>query len=633
MRSKSKSPLPNPAGAHRWVFGALLLALGEGCAKPPCEETLTCPRANDGAQGGTGNTAGTGGGGAAGQMVNTAGHGDDTAGKSASAGSGGLGVGGTAGRESDAGEAGEAGAGSMPDQACEPRCDDGEAANGQEQCVRGKCVPGNAPPAVVSVAPAEGATDADPAGTIRITFSEELDPATVTKDAVAVFKDNEPIPGSVTYSGTRVTVTPDTNLGLVTRYTVSVKASVADVDGVTMLKDFSSTFAVRDGAWTQAKPASMSDGNLVGVSADAAGNYTLGYIADIPSARHYRLGAWSAPEQTLTCTDCYRYTVSGNRRGEAIAVAVDFDGTAVARQYRGGEWQPEDATVAQLTEYIPQAEISAAVAPTGEAYAAFVDGHTIRTRHTDNAGFWSGSTDNPITETVLGTPKLGFDDSGQGFVAWVALDADTNSSALRFVQLHGGTAGSVKTISSSLSNDSIASMALAVAPSGTAMALWRTENGLLTSFYADQWGPSQEVKSSTDVPLCGDASLVSDGEDFVAAWLHRSGDEATPCLVYTSRWHEGTWDDPELRSDATKSVDNGAPPVVGADSNGNLMLLWTVQNQANYARYNHVAATWSSPKKAFDATVTSAFDLAVSDGGPLIAAFNSGSSVYAALYQ
>jgi hypothetical protein len=97
--------------------------------------------------------------------------------------------------------------------------------------------PDTTPPTVTSVAPASGATDVAVAGHVAATFSEALNPATVTASSV-VLRDagNAVVPGTVSYNAaTRgVTLTPAAPLATSTTYTVTIpggSGGVTDVAG------------------------------------------------------------------------------------------------------------------------------------------------------------------------------------------------------------------------------------------------------------------------------------------------------------------------------------------------------------------------------------------------------------------
>lgn len=615
------------------IWGALVLSVAEGCGPPPCEETLTCPRPDDTSRGGyagnQGGTGGTAGSSAGGKPADTFGAGTGGA-ANTSAGAAGKAVGvGGSGVEGPGAEAGEAGAqngASGSSDECATACDDGNAANGEELCVRGHCVPGNAPPVVVSVAPTDGATEVDPSGTIRITFSEELDPATVSANSIAILDGTEPVAGSVSYSGTRATFTPESDLALLAEYTVSVKSAVTDLDGLSMLDDFASTFVVRDGTWAQ---TTSMPGQFAGVSTDSSGGFMLGWAGDAPYVTHYEMGSWSAAKQ-VSCADCFRYVFSGNRRGDAIAVAVDPNAVLRARQYREGKWESEDEDIADLTGYTPQAVVNAAIAPTGEGYVIVGDDAVLRIRQTDSIGGWLEGTD--TDEGLYSASTFAFNEAGEGLATWAANEGANR--AVHLVRLHAGTTGSIELIPSSVTSGDLYATSSAVAADGEAMAVWSPNGDLLASHLTDSgWSNAQQIERTIGGALCTDPTVVADGEDFVAAWGQRTGDTTTPCLVYTNWWHNGSWSGAELRSESGVATDSGTPPLLGSDPHGNLMLLWTVAETATYTRFIQMTGAWSAPTQAFDTRVGATGALAVAHGGTLIGAFQGGGRVYDALFQ
>ncbi|MBJ6725072.1 Ig-like domain-containing protein [Geomesophilobacter sediminis] len=97
-------------------------------------------------------------------------------------------------------------------------------------------VPGdNIPPALLSTAPADGATGVPLATAITITFSEPVDPATVTAASLTVANQVK-VPGTVSYDATSrsATFTPSTPLMTGTAYTVTLASGVKDLFGNAM---------------------------------------------------------------------------------------------------------------------------------------------------------------------------------------------------------------------------------------------------------------------------------------------------------------------------------------------------------------------------------------------------------------
>jgi LPXTG-motif cell wall-anchored protein len=95
---------------------------------------------------------------------------------------------------------------------------------------------------VVSTDPARGASKVSLDTKIRATFSEEMDPSSITS---ATFTLDHGVAGSVTYDAPTktATFTPSTNLASDTTYTVTVKSTVKDTAGNTLASDYAWTFS------------------------------------------------------------------------------------------------------------------------------------------------------------------------------------------------------------------------------------------------------------------------------------------------------------------------------------------------------------------------------------------------------
>jgi hypothetical protein len=91
------------------------------------------------------------------------------------------------------------------------------------------------PPTVVITIPASGATDVPANQIISATFSEAMDPATITAPGtftVAVAGvGGAAVPGTVTYAGATVTFTPSANLAANGSYTATITNAATDLSG------------------------------------------------------------------------------------------------------------------------------------------------------------------------------------------------------------------------------------------------------------------------------------------------------------------------------------------------------------------------------------------------------------------
>ncbi|MEL7833718.1 Ig-like domain-containing protein [Fodinibius sp. Rm-B-1B1-1] len=87
------------------------------------------------------------------------------------------------------------------------------------------------PPSVESTTPQDGQQDVPVDIQLTATFSEQLDPATVTTNTFRLQSSNGPISGSVSYSGTTATFTPDNSLADGTDFTATITNGIEDLNG------------------------------------------------------------------------------------------------------------------------------------------------------------------------------------------------------------------------------------------------------------------------------------------------------------------------------------------------------------------------------------------------------------------
>lgn len=101
------------------------------------------------------------------------------------------------------------------------------------------------PPTVSSVSPVEGATGVSTSTNISATFSEAMDPATLTSSTVTLLEAVTPVAATVSYDGTSHTVTLDpSNLAKRTKYTATVKGGVGGA------KDLAGNPLATDKVWS-----------------------------------------------------------------------------------------------------------------------------------------------------------------------------------------------------------------------------------------------------------------------------------------------------------------------------------------------------------------------------------------------
>jgi hypothetical protein len=105
-------------------------------------------------------------------------------------------------------------------------------------------------PSVSSVIPANSATTVTTGSTYKVTFSEPMDPATITAATITLNQGTVAVAGTVTYSGVVATFTPSSALAPNTVYTGTVTTGVKDAAGNALATNFTSGFTTAEAAPT-----------------------------------------------------------------------------------------------------------------------------------------------------------------------------------------------------------------------------------------------------------------------------------------------------------------------------------------------------------------------------------------------
>jgi hypothetical protein len=97
-------------------------------------------------------------------------------------------------------------------------------------------------PTVSFTIPVDGESPVPINARMSATFSEAMDPATITTASFLVKAGTTPVQGTVTYVGVTATFTPKGNLAYHTIYTATITTTATDLAGNALLKDYSWVF-------------------------------------------------------------------------------------------------------------------------------------------------------------------------------------------------------------------------------------------------------------------------------------------------------------------------------------------------------------------------------------------------------
>ncbi|MFO7618043.1 MAG: Ig-like domain-containing protein [Thermoplasmata archaeon] len=98
--------------------------------------------------------------------------------------------------------------------------------------------PDTTAPTVISTVPANAATDVAIDSAITATFSEAMDPLTITTITFTLKQGTTPVSGTVTYSQVSAVFTPSSNLAANTEYTATITTGATDLAGNTLATNY-----------------------------------------------------------------------------------------------------------------------------------------------------------------------------------------------------------------------------------------------------------------------------------------------------------------------------------------------------------------------------------------------------------
>lgn len=113
-------------------------------------------------------------------------------------------------------------------------------------------IPDTTAPEVTATDPEDGAIDVPFDTLISATFSEAMDPLTISTASFTLTDGTTPVAGSVTYTGLTATFTPATELAPETLYTATISTTAADLAGNTLAEAFVWTFTIEVAPDTEA---------------------------------------------------------------------------------------------------------------------------------------------------------------------------------------------------------------------------------------------------------------------------------------------------------------------------------------------------------------------------------------------
>jgi uncharacterized protein (TIGR03437 family) len=168
------------------------------------------------------------------------------------------------------------------------------------------------PPTVISTVPATGASGVAIGNQLSATFSEAMNPSTISTTTFTLTQGTTPVSGAVTYSGTTATFAPLTNLVSGTAYTATITTGAQDLSGNALAGNYAWSFTT--GSSTDTTPPTVTST----VPVNGASGVTIG--SEITAA-------FSEPMNPLTVTTA---TFTLQQGATPVSGTVAYTGTLAA---------------------------------------------------------------------------------------------------------------------------------------------------------------------------------------------------------------------------------------------------------------------------------------------------------------
>lgn len=226
--------------------------------------------------------------------------------------------------------------------------------------------PDTTPPTVSFTSPSHNATGVALTETITATFSEAMDPSTLSAATFMVYFGGNYLTGTVKYNGSTVTFTPSGSMMYNTTYTATITTGAKDLTGNALVSDSTWTF-------TTMAPS------LVSIAvAPAAPSMAKGTTQQFAATATYSDNSTQDVTATATWTSGTLSTATINANGLASAVNI---GSSVITATFGGKTATATITVTAATLSslsVTPASISIAAGTTRQftATGTFSDGST-----------------------------------------------------------------------------------------------------------------------------------------------------------------------------------------------------------------------------------------------------------------
>ena len=467
-------------------------------------------------------------------------------------------------------------------------------------------------PTVTAVSPLSGAVGVPRNSVISGTFSEALLGTSIVANSLTLSGATGTV--ALDASTESVTLTPDSNLKILTTYSATLSEDISNLTGDLMGTDYNWSFRTEDGDWGAAELIETNNaGNTESpqIAIDSSGNAIAVWVQFDGTRNNIwanRFDGTNPGAAELIKADnagsAINPQIAIDSSGNAVAVWTQWDGTRDsiwANRFNGTSWGTAElieADNAGNAEY-PQIAIDSS----GNAIAVWrqYDGahYSIYANRFDGTSWFNGTSwgmAELIESDNAGNaeqPQIAFDSSGNAIAVWTQWDGTRDSIwANRFNGTSWGTAELIEADNAG----NASTPQIAFDSSGNAIVVWDQYDGLRYNIWANRFnGTSWGMAGLIEADNAGNAeypqiALNSSG-NAIAVWQQDDGGRFN---IWANRFNGTSWGTAELIE--ADNAGNAWHPQIAFDSSGNAIAVWT---QWDGTRYNIWAnrfdgASWGS---------------------------------------
>jgi hypothetical protein len=420
--------------------------------------------------------------------------------------------------------------------------------------------PDTTPPTLNAFTPVNGATNVALTTNVVGTFSEPMSLMSLTPSSFSLDDMGLPVAASYTTLGNTAVLIPSVKLGPMQTYSAHITTGVKDLAGNALGTGANWTFRTQD-------------------------------------------GSWGFPLTFLSSAALFAVNTAVGRGGDVVTVWVD--GTTTPQRFLssrfvpGTGFSPAQQIVADGTGVFSPA---IAVDPAGNAIAVWgrsVTGSiTLQASRLTPGGAWSAPVvveNNAVPPSLI---QVQTDAAGNALALWVRQDTSVSPQISTVVTSSFAPAAGWSTPVVVTTVNGSVFPALAVGPTGEAMAVWQLavpSQGIVADRFvpATGWGTPQLIEADAGFAL-GPQVAIDPAGNAVAVWAQTDG---TRFNVVANRFTPTAgWATPQIIDNDT--VADAFNPVVSLDAAGNAIAAWDQSDgtRARVAAARLVPATgWGTP--------------------------------------